>query len=456
NANTAIAQPNTKEYFIRDGKIHINLSKNIDKKTIEDFTKKYSLAELKLQKFIAESFADSIFSRGWNIDFEDENYFHLSKPLFGSSDMNNPLQCINVSTKEGLLADNLNAMFGINQFKKNEFIVEDSFVIFTLYNQPKASKVLLTGSFTNWQYKAIPMKKNNNDWVAKVKLSVGKHLYKFIIDGDWTIDENNKNIEDDTRGNMNSVYYKTNVTFKLNGYSNEKKVFVAGSFNNWDEKNYKLIKSKDGWQLPVYLATGTYTYRFILGKKWIADPSNKETLPNEFGETNSVIRIGKSMLIKLKGFQNASKVFLVGSFNSWRNFELPMSKTSIDWQINYTLGPGNFEYKFWVDGHYYNDDGEELSNEDAGNILVNNPNYTFTLNGFENAKSIQISGDFNGWAKNGYELEKNNGKWSLKLHLSKGKHLYKYIVDGKWIIDPQNKLWEENEFNTGNSILWVE
>jgi hypothetical protein len=34
--------------------------------------------------------------------------------------------------------------------------------------------------------------------------------------------------------------------------------------------------------------------------------------------------------------------------------------------------------------------------------------------------------------------------------------LYKFIVDGKWILDPGNKLWEQNAENTGNSILWID
>jgi len=37
-----------------------------------------------------------------------------------------------------------------------------------------------------------------------------------------------------------------------------------------------------------------------------------------------------------------------------------------------------------------------------------------------------------------------------------GKHLYKFIVDGKWIKDPDDPLWEGNEFGTDNSVIWIE
>jgi len=51
---------------------------------------------------------------------------------------------------------------------------------------------------------------------------------------------------------------------------------------------------------------------------------------------------------------------------------------------------------------------------------------------------------------------KENGIWKYPVHLNPGKHSYKFIVDGRWMIDPANELWEENEFGTGNSVLWIE
>jgi len=53
-------------------------------------------------------------------------------------------------------------------------------------------------------------------------------------------------------------------------------------------------------------------------------------------------------------------------------------------------------------------------------------------------------------------LKRTADGWELTLHLDKGKHLYKLVVDGKWILDPGNATWEQNEYETGNSVLWVE
>jgi hypothetical protein len=53
-------------------------------------------------------------------------------------------------------------------------------------------------------------------------------------------------------------------------------------------------------------------------------------------------------------------------------------------------------------------------------------------------------------------MVKEGNAWKLPLHLDPGKCLYKFIVDGKWILDPDNENWEENEYGTGNSVLWFE
>jgi len=59
--------------------------------------------------------------------------------------------------------------------------------------------------------------------------------------------------------------------------------------------------------------------------------------------------------------------------------------------------------------------------------------------------------------KNKGESQQSNQKGAESVSKKgAGKHKYKYLVDGKWITDPNNKNWEQNEFGTGNSIIWVE
>ena len=77
--------------------------------------------------------------------------------------------------------------------------------------------------------------------------------------------------------------------------------------------------------------------------------------------------------------------------------------------------------------------------------------YVSILKGFANAKNVSIAGDFNNWDPQAYSMRKDGEDWVFSVHLSAGKHLYKFIVDGEWILDPANKLWEQNEYGNFGS-----
>jgi 1,4-alpha-glucan branching enzyme len=133
-----------------------------------------------------------------------------------------------------------------------------------------------------------------------------------------------------------------------------------------------------------------------------------------------------------------------------------MNKTSDGWELLYTFGPGNYEYKFIVDKKWITDPANPISSPASGNsFLIIDPNYTFRLKGFKKAKSVFLAGDFNGWDPKAYAMKKEGDDWIFPVHLSVGKHLYKFVVDDKWMNDPANPLWEQNEYSTGNSILWI-
>ena len=52
-------------------------------------------------------------------------------------------------------------------------------------------------------------------------------------------------------------------------------------------------------------------------------------------------------------------------------------------------------------------------------------------------------------------MAKKDGKWVMKVYLPQGKTRYKFIVDGEWMIDPKNPLWENNGAGTKDSFIWV-
>jgi 1,4-alpha-glucan branching enzyme len=80
------------------------------------------------------------------------------------------------------------------------------------------------------------------------------------------------------------------VDFVLN-LPDARSACVAGSFNGWDLNRTPLHKEPNGgWKATVWLPPGRYEYRFVVdGAQWCSDPGARESVPNEFGSTNSVV-----------------------------------------------------------------------------------------------------------------------------------------------------------------------
>jgi hypothetical protein len=445
-----------KTYTIRNGKMLIMLNKNISDASLDSFINQYDLHELGLKTFLRKNSPDSLRKQGWNVELNDAASCAISKALVGSEDITNPADKFIFNKDHDFSAEfpvvSSSVKYGYNRFRnKYPFRIRDSMVTFFLRGNLNARRVNLSGSFVNWAPDALFMTKTDSGWIYLVKLGPGKYWYKFIVDGNWTVDKDNQWVENDGRGNENSVYFKTNTLFTLKGMNAVKRLYLSGSFNNWRPRELQMTGTATGWEMPIYLADGTHTYRFVADGHWFADPANPNRFPNEFGEFNSVLLIGKPYIFKLNGYTDVKEVILSGSFNGWRKDELFMKKTSTGWELPYTLGPGNYEYHFILDG--------KVSKSNTGNgnlIFVIQPNYTFRLKGFDNAKSVFLSGDFNGWSPNAFAMKRQGNEWVLTVHMDPGKHLYKFVVDGKWILDPGNKLWEQNEHRTGDSVVWID
>jgi len=70
-------------------------------------------------------------------------------------------------------------------------------------------------------------------------------------------------------------------------------VKIVGNFNNWipaDTSN--MARNKDGtWSKNLFLAPGSYQYRFVVDGNWVEDINNSKFVKNAFGGKNSVIEI---------------------------------------------------------------------------------------------------------------------------------------------------------------------
>lgn len=70
---------------------------------------------------------------------------------------------------------------------------------------------------------------------------------------------------------------------------------------------------------------------------------------------------------------------------------------------------------------------------------------------------VTLAGTFNGWSGIITEMKKDEtGLWSVKLPLRKGRYLYKFVLDGYWIPDPDNPDIESDGGKSVNSIIIVE
>ena len=451
-----------KSYTIRDGKMYIQLPKKITGPELDSFVKQFNLSDLDLSYFIRTGIEDSLKKMGWDININNETGVVISKQLFAVDEIINPGHKILFSQDNPDFSQRFPAVsnavqFGYNRVRNRyQFVVNDSIVRFFLKGHASASRVMLAGSFNNWMPDALMMTETDSGWIADVRLSPGKYWYKFIPDGNWMVDPDNLIKENDGQGNINSVFFKTNVVFNLEGFSDAKQVYLSGSFNKWKPRELSMVKTANGWTLPVYLANGTHSYKFVVDGKWLPDEKNEKRIPDGHGGFNSIISIGKPHLFTLKGFENAGKVMLVGSFNGWRDSDLSMEKIPGGWQLPYVISAGNHEYKFKVDDKWISDPANPVKVKDGNSFLVVEPNYSFRLKNYGQAGKVMLSGDFNGWDANGIMMNKEGDDWVFSLHLAPGKVRYKFFVDGKWIIDPDNKQWEQNEFGTKNSIIWIE
>ena len=400
----------------------------------------------------------------WKVRKTKSNVVELSKPIISTSNQEMKVNDVFLVIDKwvnfaGKLPES-DFTFGVNKLEvANSFMYKNNVAWWFLPGHQKAGKVYISGSFNNWSTTKNPMKFVGTGWTAELNLKPGRYLYKFIVDGRWMSDPSNKLKEDDGADGNNSVLFCYNHKFELKGYTNAKKVVVTGNFLNWDPKGMAMNRTSDGWSLPVYLREGSYAYKFIVDNQWMPDPANRDTRSDGNGNQNSFLGIGEAYVFKLDNYLTAKQVILTGSFNGWNESELVMDKTAKGWQLPYVVAAGNYEYKFIVDGRWTTDPVNPflIGSGDTENSFIGlKANHIFELSRFLDAKKVLVSGSFNGWNKDGYRMIRQGGKWIFPIYLKPGKYTYKFVVDGDWILDPANKLYEQNEYDTGNSVLWID
>lgn len=77
---------------------------------------------------------------------------------------------------------------------------------------------------------------------------------------------------------------------------------------------------------------------------------------------------------------------------------------------------------------------------------------------FDDARKVLIAGDFNNWLPASTPMVTNGvaGVWRMSLPLPRGRYRYRFVVDGKWVTDPNNQYVETNQFGELNNVIEVD
>ena len=136
-------------------------------------------------------------------------------------------------------------------------------------------KVYIAGDFNDWNPKELKLIEENGIYKISLKLEKGRYEYKFIVDGNWIIDESAEVLAQDKFGNRNSV------------------VFVG-------RKPEKIAQKTEDFKTPDWVKDGVFyqilTDRFCNGNHRI-DPDFSEWYYQKENKLSPAAREGKFRFI---------------------------------------------------------------------------------------------------------------------------------------------------------------
>ncbi|MGB0715774.1 MAG: AAA family ATPase [Phycisphaerae bacterium] len=95
------------------------------------------------------------------------------------------------------IAKKINNIYGVRQ--------EDEVMVFRT-SGAEVSEVQLAGDFNDWMPHTTPMRRlMDGDFEARLRLPRGRYRYRLVIDGRWSHDLNNPDVERNEYGELNSI-----------------------------------------------------------------------------------------------------------------------------------------------------------------------------------------------------------------------------------------------------------
>ncbi len=232
-----------------------------------------------------------------------------------------------------------------------------------------------------------------------------------------------------------------------------------GSSDGWrfvqiDSNTYQLVKNLNELEGCLEI-----DHKMMLNSFFNDDFGGYD--PKRFGynspDFKNVIQKDSLYIFYIPAFDNAHQVLISGIFNNWNTLENPMHKTDSGWIAQLKLHPGRYEYKYIIDGIWTEDpfNPQNVTNQHGTlNSVYVVPNYTFKLTGFRNAKEVILAGEFVNWNEHLLKMKRRENAWTIDVYMPEGSFEYKFIVDGNWILDPENEKIINNNGNQ-NSLLEI-
>ena len=101
-------------------------------------------------------------------------------------------------------------------------------------------------------------------------------------------------------------------------------------------------------------------------------------------------------------------------------------------------------------------EGEQYT---AQRVIIPEPslkgNTTFRLKDYAGASIVVLAGSFNNWNQTQFIFGREGDEWVCRIDLEPGKHAYKFIVDGNWLLDPANPNTEDDDYGVKNNVLLI-
>lgn len=147
------------------------------------------------------------------------------------------------------------------------------------------------------------------------------------------------------------------------------------------------------------------------------------------------------------------------SDSAFKNIKLIFSRNDKGEIKGFTL------QNFQID-YYFDKDNTVISRLKAGEQTINAKkielplpsvagNTTFKIKGFANAKLVALAGSFNNWNQSKNICVRESDGWICRIDLEPGTYFYKFVIDGVWLVDPNNKEVEEDVHGNRNSVIVV-